>query len=220
MGARLYVGNLAYGTQADGLRQLVEDAGHSVADIHIVTDRETGRSRGFAFVELAEGVDLPAAIASLDGQDLDGRRLAVSEARPRQPREAGPPKPRGGRFEGRPEPSRDHRRPNPDGPRRAPRPGFGDGAPRSGERTGGPKPFDDRRPRREPSFGGPPPPGSFGPPPEFPPKDEGRRRNKKKKETGRSDTWDEGRNRDGERGGRKRRGGGRKGGGWDNKDDW
>ncbi|RLB52524.1 MAG: RNA-binding protein, partial [Deltaproteobacteria bacterium] len=89
MGNRIYVGNLSYGTQDAELRQVFEDSGHKVADVHVMTDRETGRSRGFAFVEVESSEVLASAISALDGKEVDGRRLALSEARPRAPREGG-----------------------------------------------------------------------------------------------------------------------------------
>ena len=168
MGARLYVGNLSYDTQEQGLRQLMEGDGRTVTDVHIVVDRETGRSRGFAFVELDESADLTTTIQQLDGSMLDGRRLSVSEARPRRPRDGGDRErsgsgggrggPGGGgpRFDRRPEPERQHRRPRFDGP---------------------------RSDRRGPPNNGPPP-GAFGPPPDLAAtgREEGRRRNKKWKD--------------------------------------
>jgi RNA recognition motif-containing protein len=79
----LYVGNLAYHTSEDGLRELFERDNRKVVSAHIVTDRDTGRSRGFAFVEMASPADAQAAIAALDGAELDGRPLRVNEARAR-----------------------------------------------------------------------------------------------------------------------------------------
>jgi RNA recognition motif-containing protein len=83
MGTKLYVGNLAYGTTADQLRELFEADGRHVADVSVVTDRTTGQSRGFGFVEMASPEDAQAAVSALDGRDLDGRTLRVSEARER-----------------------------------------------------------------------------------------------------------------------------------------
>lgn len=88
MGTRLYVGNLSYDTTEDSLRLAFEQEGRTVTDIHIVTDRESGRPRGFAFVEMQSDKDAQEAIASWDGQDLDGRSLRVNEAQPRQSRGA------------------------------------------------------------------------------------------------------------------------------------
>ena len=89
MGTRLYVGNLSWNTTEDTLRAALSEGGRNVKDVHLVTDRETGRPRGFAFAEMANEADAQAAIADLDGQDLDGRPLTVNEARERQPRTGG-----------------------------------------------------------------------------------------------------------------------------------
>ena len=74
---KLYVGNLAWGVTDDDLQNLFSDFG-SVASAVVITDRETGRSRGFGFVELEDGAD--QAIEALNGQDLQGRPLRVNEA--------------------------------------------------------------------------------------------------------------------------------------------
>jgi len=79
----IYVGNLSFQTTADQLRELFEPFGE-VTRAQITTDRETGRSRGFGFVEMASGGD--EAIAALNGHQLDGRTLTVNEARPREDR--------------------------------------------------------------------------------------------------------------------------------------
>jgi RNA recognition motif-containing protein len=84
MAKRLYVGNLAYGVTSDDLQQLFEQYG-TVTSAQVLNDRETGRSRGFGFVEMADDGDADAAIEQLDGQDHEGRRLTVNEARPRTP---------------------------------------------------------------------------------------------------------------------------------------
>lgn len=89
MGARLYIGNLSFDTTEDSLRAALSEDGRSVKEIHIVTDRETGRPRGFAFAEMANDHDAQAAIQALDGQNVDGRNLTVNEARERQPRGGG-----------------------------------------------------------------------------------------------------------------------------------
>jgi len=100
MGTKLYVGNLSYGTTPERLRQLFEEGGRHVTDVSIVTDRSTGQSRGFGFVEMASPEEAQSAISALDGQDLDGRTLRVSEARERSgggPGGGGPGGGRGGR---------------------------------------------------------------------------------------------------------------------------
>jgi len=85
MAKNLYVGNLSYDTSSDRLREVFETYGE-VVSANVITDRETGRSRGFGFVEMATQEAADAAIAGLDGQQLDGRTIRVNEARPRQPR--------------------------------------------------------------------------------------------------------------------------------------
>ncbi len=89
----IYVGNLAYSTTDDDLRDAFSEYG-AVTSVNIIMDRETGRSRGFAFVEMADGTEGKAAIEGLNLKDLGGRALTVNEARPR---EGG----RGGRGGGR-----------------------------------------------------------------------------------------------------------------------
>ena len=81
--AKLFVGNLSYNTTEDALKALVEGAGHAVNRVTVVTDRDTGRSRGFAFVELAESADTNQAIDSLNGMEIDGRPLRVDQANDR-----------------------------------------------------------------------------------------------------------------------------------------
>jgi len=83
MSMKLYVGNLSFGTMEDDLRRLFSQAG-SVESIAMVTDRDTGRSRGFAFVEMSSKSEGDAAIAKFNGSELDGRSLTVSEAKPRE----------------------------------------------------------------------------------------------------------------------------------------
>lgn len=84
MGTRLYVGNLTFSTTEDRLRELVERTGAQVTTVHMVTDRETGRARGFAFVEVASAADATGAIEQLNGVNVDGRTLTVNEARERE----------------------------------------------------------------------------------------------------------------------------------------
>jgi RNA recognition motif-containing protein len=96
MAKRLYVGNLAYSVTSDELQQTFEQYG-IVTAAEVLNDRETGRSRGFGFVEMANDSDADAAIEALDGNDLQGRRLTVNEARPRTPGGGGP---RGGGYGG------------------------------------------------------------------------------------------------------------------------
>ncbi len=89
MATRLYVGNLSWNTQEDDLISLFEQNGRTVARAQIMTDRDTGRSRGFAFVEMGSDADANSAIEALNGVDLDGRSLRVNEAQERQPRGGG-----------------------------------------------------------------------------------------------------------------------------------
>lgn len=81
----IFVGNLNFRSTEQTLQGLFEPYGE-VTSVRIITDRETGRSRGFGFVEMANDEEARAAIAALDGQDFDGRPLNVNEARPREPR--------------------------------------------------------------------------------------------------------------------------------------
>jgi len=96
MGTRLYIGNMSWDTTEDGLMAALSEGGRTVKDLHIVTDRETGRPRGFAFAEFNSEADAQAAIADLDGKDLDGRALKVNEAQERKPRAGGGGGGRGG----------------------------------------------------------------------------------------------------------------------------
>jgi len=82
MGRRLYVGNLSYNTTELGLREIFGQMG-TVADAKIVMDRETGRPRGFAFVEMSTDQEAQAAIQQLNGRELDGRAINVNEAQER-----------------------------------------------------------------------------------------------------------------------------------------
>jgi RNA recognition motif-containing protein len=83
MGKRLYVGNLSYDTTSDSLTAAFSEDGRTVAEVHIMEDRDTGRPRGFGFVEMGSDADAQAAIQALDGKDLDGRNITVNEARER-----------------------------------------------------------------------------------------------------------------------------------------
>ena len=84
MGTRLFVGNLNFATTEPDLRSHFEQAGFDVSQVTIVTDRETGRPRGFGFVEVGNDDQCRSAIDQLDGQDLDGRPLRINEARERE----------------------------------------------------------------------------------------------------------------------------------------
>ncbi len=83
MSTKLYVGNLSFNTTSNDLETLFSGAG-SVQSASVIEDRETGRSRGFAFVEMTTAEEAQGAIASFDGKDLDGRSLKVNEAKARE----------------------------------------------------------------------------------------------------------------------------------------
>lgn len=88
MGKRLYVGNLSYGVNDGDLQQLFGQHG-TVNSAQVVMDRDTGRSKGFGFVEMNTDQEAAAAIQELNGKDHDGRALTVNEARPREERGGG-----------------------------------------------------------------------------------------------------------------------------------
>ncbi|HYP53803.1 MAG TPA: RNA-binding protein [Pyrinomonadaceae bacterium] len=83
MAMKLYVGNLSFQTSSDELHELFSQAG-TVESANVVEDRETGRSRGFGFVEMATKEDGEAAIQQFNGKEFNGRALTVNEARPRE----------------------------------------------------------------------------------------------------------------------------------------
>jgi cold-inducible RNA-binding protein len=82
MGKKLYVGNLAYGVTDADLQRLFEVHG-TVQSAQVIMDRDTGRSKGFGFVEMGSDQEAQAAIAALGGKDMNGRALTVNEARPK-----------------------------------------------------------------------------------------------------------------------------------------
>jgi RNA recognition motif-containing protein len=88
MGNRLYVGNLSFNATNDSIREWFASCG-TVTDVHVVTDRETGRSRGFAFVTMSTDAEAQKAIAETNGAMMDGRSLRVNEAEERQSRGGG-----------------------------------------------------------------------------------------------------------------------------------
>src|SRR6516165_10546495 len=90
---KLYVGGLPYSTTDESLLQLFAEKGYKPVSARIITDRETGRSRGFGFVELGPGDDATKAIGEFNGMNIDGRALVVNEARPQESRS-------GDRFDG------------------------------------------------------------------------------------------------------------------------
>jgi RNA recognition motif-containing protein len=85
MQKKLYVGNLSFETTESDLKELFGQAG-TVETVRIITDRDTGRSKGFGFVEMQDGGD--KAIAEINGKDFKGRALTVNEARPMSPRDS------------------------------------------------------------------------------------------------------------------------------------
>ncbi len=85
MSMKLYVGNLAFQTTNEDLQQLFEQAG-TVESVNVIEDRETGRSRGFGFVEMASNEEGQKAIEQFNGKEFNGRNLNVNEARPREER--------------------------------------------------------------------------------------------------------------------------------------
>lgn len=152
---RLFIGNLPYQATEDDLRQHFAQVGEPTQIVRPL-DRETGRARGFAFVEYAERSQAEAAIQQFDGQLFMGRPLAVSEARAREDRgPGGPPRPGGG-FGG----------PRPAGPAGygGPRPGGGFGGPRPGGGFGGPRAGGFGSPGASPGGPGAGRERNFGPP--------------------------------------------------------
>lgn len=91
MSTRLYVGNLSFNTTEAAITQAFEQDSRRVAGVSVVMDRDSGRPRGFAFVEMASEADARAAIEALDGTELDGRTLRVNEAHERQSRDGSRP---------------------------------------------------------------------------------------------------------------------------------
>ncbi len=83
MSKRLYVGNLSWNVRDEDLREVFQQDGRQVVDARVITDRDTGRSRGFGFVEFASAEEGQAALPALDGNDHDGRPMRVNEAQER-----------------------------------------------------------------------------------------------------------------------------------------
>jgi RNA recognition motif-containing protein len=95
MGKKLYVGNLSYDVDSSALEQMFSAHG-TVTSAQIITDRDTGRSKGFGFVEMASDAEAQAAISAMNGQEHGGRALTVNEAKPREERGGGGGGGRGG----------------------------------------------------------------------------------------------------------------------------
>jgi RNA recognition motif-containing protein len=88
MGSKLYVGNLSYNTTSSDLESLFSQHG-TVQSAEVIADRDSGRSKGFGFVQMGSDEEAQAAIAALNGQEQDGRTLTVNEAKPREDRGGG-----------------------------------------------------------------------------------------------------------------------------------
>jgi RNA recognition motif-containing protein len=88
MGRKLYVGNLTYGVSSSDLEKMFAPHG-TVQSAQVIVDRDTGRSKGFGFVEMGSEQEAQAAIQAMNGKDLDGRQLTVNEAKPREDRGGG-----------------------------------------------------------------------------------------------------------------------------------
>ncbi len=99
MGTKIYVGNMSYDMDNMSLDEMFKPYG-SVVSAQVIMDRESGRSKGFGFVEMGSDAEAAAAIAALNGKDVNGRALNVNEARPRvdKPRSGGFRGGRGGRY--------------------------------------------------------------------------------------------------------------------------
>jgi RNA recognition motif-containing protein len=85
MSTKLYVGNLSFDTTSQDLETMFGESG-TVQSVSLIEDRETGRSRGFGFIEMSTAAEASAAIAAFDGKDVGGRNLKVNEAKPREDR--------------------------------------------------------------------------------------------------------------------------------------
>ena len=96
MATKLYIGNLSYDTTQTELQELFAEVG-TVESVNVIMDRDSGRSKGFGFVEMASGEEAQAAIKQYDGYDLKGRALKVNEARPQGDRSGGRSDSGGGR---------------------------------------------------------------------------------------------------------------------------
>ncbi|HXG17393.1 MAG TPA: RNA-binding protein [Calidithermus sp.] len=102
MASKLYVGGLSYSTTSEGLKEFFSQCGN-VLSATVITDRFSGQSRGFGFVEMSSAEEAQAAISQLNGRELDGRRITVEVSNPQGPRSGGRPgggRPGGGRDSG------------------------------------------------------------------------------------------------------------------------
>jgi len=87
-GSKLYVGNLSYSITEEQLQELFSKYG-AVASVNIITDRDTGRGKGFGFIEMSSPEEAEKAQEALDGSEFEGRSLKVNEAKPQKPRQSG-----------------------------------------------------------------------------------------------------------------------------------
>ncbi|MCL5005325.1 MAG: RNA-binding protein [Acidobacteria bacterium] len=108
MASKLFVGNLPRSVADNALAEFVTNAGFGVASAVVIRDKMTGESKGFGFVELAEGEDLQKAVARLNGQAMEGRPLTVNEARPQRTGFSRPREGRGGNRRGGFKPRRNY----------------------------------------------------------------------------------------------------------------
>lgn len=92
MAKKLYVGNLSYNMDSSMLGEMFSPHG-TVQSAEIIADRETGRSKGFGFVEMSTEAEMNTALAAMSGREIDGRTITVNEAKPREPREGGGSRP-------------------------------------------------------------------------------------------------------------------------------
>jgi RNA recognition motif-containing protein len=88
MAKKIYVGNLSFGVSSSDLQQMFEEFG-TVQSAQVIMDRDTGRSKGFGFVEMSSDAEAQAAMDALNGNDVGGRNLTVNEARPREDKSGG-----------------------------------------------------------------------------------------------------------------------------------
>jgi RNA recognition motif-containing protein len=166
MPVKLFVGGLAFTTTTEGLRQAFARFG-TVASAVVMTDRQTGRSRGFGFVEMATGEEAERAISGLNGSSLDGRMIRVDKATPRGTvppggprRSMGPPPPRSSEYGGgfAPAPGQGPGRPEARGPGRGPgrperrRGEEGEGRRPGPKRKGGSRRAEDKGRRSEEGY--------------------------------------------------------------------
>jgi len=97
MGRKLYVGNLPYSANQDSLQETFSQCG-TVDSVNVITDRDTGQSKGFGFVEMSSDSEAQKAIQELNGTEIDGRAIKVNEAKPKAPRGGGGGGGRGNRW--------------------------------------------------------------------------------------------------------------------------